>query len=58
MHMSDEAFELRALEYAIELLESNKKDKEHSQELDYVLNILKEREKETRMAKEDRLGTA
>ncbi len=56
--MSDEAFELRALEYAIELLESNKKDKEHSQELDYVLDILKEREKETRMAKEDRLGTA
>ncbi len=56
--MSNEAFELRALGYAIELLESNKKDKEHSQELDYVLDILKEREKETRMAKEDRLGTA
>ena len=55
--MLDEAFELKALEYATDLLKSNK-DKEHLQELDYVLGILKEREEEIRMAKEDRLGTA
>ena len=57
--MLDEAFELKALEYVTELLKSNKnKDKERSHELDYVLNILKEREQEIKMAKEDRLGTA
>ena len=55
--MLDDTFQLKALEYAIDLLKSNK-DKEHSQELDYVLNILKEREEEIRMAKEERLGTA
>jgi len=55
--MLDEAFELKALEYATSLLKKNR-DKEHSQELDYVLSILKEREQEIGMAKEDRLGTA
>jgi len=60
MHMQEEegVFELRALEYATELLQRNKKGQEHSQELDYVLNILKEREEEIKMAKEDRPGTA
>lgn len=55
--MENENFELKALEYATELIKSNK-DKGHLQELDYVLDILKERENEIRMAKEDRLGTA
>ena len=55
--MLDEAFELKALKYATDLI-NDKRDKEHSQELDYVLNILKEREEEIRMAKEDKLGTA
>ncbi len=40
--MSREDFKLKALEYAMDLLKSNK-DEQHSQELDYVLNILKEK---------------
>jgi|Tabmets5t2r1_1033131.scaffolds.fasta_scaffold02439_1 hypothetical protein len=55
--MSREDFKLKALEYAMDLLKSNK-DEQHSQELDYVLNILKEREEEIRMAKEEGLSVA
>ena len=55
--MLDYAFELKALEYAVDLLRGNK-DKEHTQERDYILSVLKEREEEIRMAKEEEIGTA
>ena len=55
--MLDDAFQLKALEYAISLLQ-DKKDSKHMQELNYALDILKERKEQIRVGKEEKMGVA
>lgn len=55
--MLDEAFELKALEYTISILQ-NKKDSKHMQDLNYALDILKERKEQIKMGKEEKIGVA
>ena len=55
--MLDEAFQLKALEYTIGILQS-KKDSKHMQELNYALDILKERKEQIRVGKEEKMGVA
>lgn len=55
--MLDDAFQLKALEYVISLLQ-DKKDSKHMQELNYALDILKERKEQIRVGKEEKMGVA
>lgn len=55
--MLDEAFQLKALEYAIGILQ-DKKDSKHKQELNYALDVLKERKEQIRVGKEEKMGVA
>jgi hypothetical protein len=55
--MLDEGFELKALEYAISILQIQK-DSKHRQELDYALDILTERKEQIEMGKEEKVGVA
>jgi hypothetical protein len=55
--MIDEAFELKAIEYAIRILQK-KKDGKHAQELDYAVNVLRERKEQIMAGKEEKIGVA
>lgn len=53
--MIDEGFELKALEYAISILQ-REKDGKRAQELDYAINVLKERKELITAGKEAQIG--
>lgn len=53
--MIDEAFESKALEYAINVLQRKKHGK-GTQELDFAISVLKERKELIRAGKEEQIG--
>lgn len=57
MDVEDEAFKLKALETALGILQ-DKKNKKNSEELSYVIDLLKEIEQQIKSAREEKIGTA
>lgn len=57
MDVEDEAFKLKALETALGILQ-DKKNKKDSEELSYVIDLLKEIEQQIKSAREEKIGTA